>query len=102
MTGAFEGAWTGTMMDAEGFQTGADLVLHGDQELSGELGYRIGGHHAVGKEQSGMVRGKAADTAIHLEFRVAGNLVQFTGERVPSRHHAKAAIIGTYHVTGQT
>jgi hypothetical protein len=100
MSNGINGKWDGTMMDAEGFQTGAVLDLDGEGDIKGRVTYRIGGHHALGKEQSGPVRGKVTDGGVVLEFSIAGNSVKYSAEQVPARHHAKSALIGTYHVTG--
>ncbi|MCY1047591.1 hypothetical protein OV208_40205 [Corallococcus sp. bb12-1] len=101
MSSVLKGEWSGVLSDAEGFQARATLVLDGDTSIQGTVSYTLIGTHEPGPEQRGTVQGKSAGDQVQLELKLEGRgAVQFRGEVAKVKHHARAALLGTYHVAG--
>lgn len=98
-----KGEWTGIMMDAEGFQARSTLALEVVPEkkvIRGTGQVSIAGQHKSTESRVDL-EGFVDDSGrLHVKYHVPeqGN-VNFRGSLLKVRHHAKAAICGTYTVT---
>lgn len=97
------GRWDGLMHDVEGMTARCSLDLHGSDELRGAFTFQLTGDHCAEPEQKGEVHGRATPgREVVLDTRMEdGSAIRFRGKVYEVRHHARAAICGTYEVEGQ-
>jgi len=99
----FNGEWTGIMMDSEGFQARSKLTLEATPEkraIRGKGNFSVAGQHKAIQSEVDLEGFVDENNNVNVKYRVPdqGN-VNFRGYVVKGRHHAKAAICGTYVVT---
>lgn len=96
------GSWQGLLQDVEGFSARGNLTLRDQGELNGEFSYQPTGDHCPGPEQKGEIHGRADPRgAVLIETKLAdGGSIRFEGRQYEVRHHARAAICGTYSIDG--